>query len=139
MLHKKSALFLYLFFFSLAYSTQQQSFHTSHIKGISLETQSIHGESTQVFLENFIKQDYRRDLVTQFVKACPKIRRLSDFLGRHPSNIWKLKNPKHYGELKPTAQILWNWLQTNGIDGLKVNLSLNDEDLAKMKSSIETT
>ncbi|CAO4835128.1 MAG: hypothetical protein CNLJKLNK_01301 [Holosporales bacterium] len=139
MLQKKSALLLSLFFFSFGYGAQKESLHTSHIKDILLENQVVHGESAQVFLENFIRQDYRRDLVTQFVKACPKIRRLSDFLGRTPSTIWKLKNPEYYGELKPTANILWNWLQTNGINGIILNLNLNDEDIAKMKSSIETT
>ncbi|CAO5672765.1 MAG: hypothetical protein CNLJKLNK_00529 [Holosporales bacterium] len=136
MLYKKSKL-LYLFIFSLAYGTQQQSLHTSYIKGISLDAQAMHGESRHVFLENFIKQDYKRDLVTHFVKACPKIRRLSDFLGKSPSTIWKLKNPEHYGALQPTAQILWQWLQSKGINELKANLDLNDIDIEKMEISIE--
>ena len=74
--------------------------------------------------------------MTQFVKSCPYTTQLGALIGKAPSMISKLKNSSRYGDLQSTAQALWKWLQSNGIQKLQEKLGLTDEDIKKTMTEV---
>jgi len=74
--------------------------------------------------------------LTQFVKSCPYTTQLGALIGKAPSMISKLKNSSRYGDLQSTAQALWKWLQSNGIQKLQEKLGLTDEDIKKTMTEV---
>lgn len=88
-------------------------------------------------IQRFISNVYDRNLVTRFMNACPKTSRLAAAIGRTPSTLSKLKKPEMYGDLRPSAEAVWSWLQSNGIEGLISSLGLSEEELRAMRDSLE--
>jgi len=124
--------------FSVLSATKyEQAFSVDSLTAASPVSSITQDRDDRYFLERFINQNYQRDLVTQFVRSCPYATRLGALIGKSPSMISKLKNPARYGDLQSTAQALWKWLQSNGIQGLQDKLGLTNEDIKKMKKSIK--
>lgn len=96
---------------------------------------SLSNEEQQ--LQLFFNKGYTRALVTRFINVCPNTGKLAPLIGRTPPTISKLKKPEVYGELNPTAKILWGWLQSNGIKGLEKELELSPDDIREMIRSLE--
>ena len=88
------------------------------------------------FIQEIIRQDYDRDLVTRFIHACPSQKNLSYSTEISEGTLSKLKSPEVYGKLEPSAQRLWSWLQSKGIEGLKNELKLKDKAIKGMARSL---
>jgi hypothetical protein len=70
--------------------------------------------------------------------VCPNTSKLAPLIGRTAPTISKLKKPEVYGDLTPTARILWGWLQARGIKELEKELELSADDIGHMMRSLES-
>ena len=88
-------------------------------------------------IQHFITQPYDRELVTRFVNACPRVNKLSEKIGRSTSTLSQLKKPEKYGELAPSAKLLWGWLQKHGVLGLQTALDLSEKEIKHFKNQLD--
>lgn len=90
------------------------------------------------FIQTFIKTKYDRELVTRFICACPHQKKLSEVSGISSATISKLKTPKTYGMLEPSAKRFWEWLQSHDIATLKNELELKDKNIKSIATSLRS-
>jgi hypothetical protein len=127
------------------YATEQSLEH-SESRRVGVETLQLSDvtelkattlSSEEQQLQSFLEKEYTRALLTRFINVCPNTTKLAPLIGRTPPTISKLKKPEVYGELNPTAKILWEWLQSNGVKGLEKELELSLDDIRGMIRSLE--
>lgn len=80
-------------------------------------------EPSSRLIHSFLSQEYTRENVTRFLKSIPQNqKKFAELLGVSESTLSKLKNPEKYGDLKPSAQKVWEFVKNQKIEDLSRKL-----------------
>jgi hypothetical protein len=89
------------------------------------------------FVERFFQQDYTRELVTIVLQNLSNASDLAAKIGKDRSMISKLKKLEKYGNLDPSAQLIWGLFHNKSIREIKEIMGVNDGQLEAFAHALE--